>query len=465
MGNAGKARPNILWIAVHDLGTRLGCYGYDSVKSPNLDKLAETGVRFTKSFAAAPFCSPSRGAMITGNYPHVNGLMGNVNLGWNWDPTNLTIAKALGAVGYETFLMGYQHEAPNDRLDLLGFQQAESAGGRCKKVAPRVAEFLKERAGNSQPFYLRSGFFEVHRPCDKYKPEDPAAMSMPSWLADTPGAREDLAQYDGCIRDMDTAVGEILNALDEAGLADNTLVLFTTDHGSPFPRAKSTLYDAGINTTLLMRWPRGFEGGRVLDEMISNVDYFPTVLEAAGAKIPQDIQGRSFLPLLLNTPYEPREEHFSGSSVYDNDVKRALRTNRYKYIHNLHPGPELMLADAEGSLTRRDLGNDHLAPRTEFELYDLQSDPLEKKNLAGRPEYAEIEGRLAQRLREIRAQTRDPYLSGKVQRPPEEHDLLAEVPDRLKKRCTYSRDGLRFAAEESLRDDWEFAPLPVENQR
>ncbi len=463
-GETEMNKPNILWIAVHDLGTRLGCYGYDSVKSPNLDKLAESGVRFSHCFAAAAFCSPSRGAMITGKYPHVNGLMGNVNLGWVWDPSNRNIAKVLGASGYETFLMGYQHEAPNDQLDLLGFKEAKHMGG-CESVAKNVAGFLKERAKSAQPFYLRTGFFEVHRPFDKYKPEDPAAVSIPSWLADTPGAREDLAQYDGCIRDMDIAVGEILDALEASGLAENTLVLFTTDHGSPFPRAKSTLYDAGIHTALMMRWPEGFAGGRVIDEMVSNVDYFPTVLEIAGADVPDDIQGRSFLPLLRDMHCEPRTEHFCSVGVYDNDVKRGLRTTRYKYIHNLHPGPALLLADAEGSLTRRDLGNDHLAPRPEFELYDLQNDPHERINLAGRLEHAAVERELADRLLEIRTQTNDTYLTGSAQRPPEEHDLLVHVPDRLEERCAYSLEGVRIAALESLRDDWEYAPLPVANRR
>ena len=142
---ADTQRPNVLMIVVHDLGTRLGCYGYDSVVSPHLDALAADGVRFEKNFCTAPYCSPSRGAIITGKYPHVNGLMHNVNLGWNWDPANTTLAKALGGSGYETFLLGYQHEARPDRLKDLGFQDVSdmAKGHRCASVAPRVADFLK----------------------------------------------------------------------------------------------------------------------------------------------------------------------------------------------------------------------------------------------------------------------------------------------------------------------------------
>jgi arylsulfatase A-like enzyme len=446
---------------MHDLGTRLGCYGYGSVNSPNLDSLAASGVRFTRSFATAPFCSPSRGAMYTGKYTHVNGLMGNVNLGWELPASNTTIARALGKAGYETFLLGYQHEAREERIPDLGFGSADMAGGRSRKVAPRVAAFLRERAGSPAPFFLQTGFFEVHRPFDKgYEPEDPAKVSVPEWLADTPGAREDLSHYDGCVRDMDAGVGMILEALEESGLAGNTMVIFTTDHGSPFPRAKGTLYDAGINTSLLVRWPAGFGGGRVLDEMIGNVDLFPTVLEAAGAEIPDDIQGRSFLPLLQGREYAERTEVFAEANVHETDPKRAIRTARHKLIHNLLPGPSILLADSEGSLTRRDYGNDHLRPRPEFELYDLVADPTERNNLAGREEHAAVQRELAGRLRQISEETGDPALKGPVPRPPGERETLDGAVSKVEERSAYSREGLRNAHFESYRDDWEFAPLP-----
>jgi len=454
-------RPNVLILTMHDLGTRLGCYGYDSVNSPNLDALAGGGVRFTRSFATAPFCSPSRGAMYTGKYTHVNGLMGNVNLGWELPASNTTIAKALGKAGYETFLLGYQHEASEERIPDLGFGSADMAGGRCRKVAPRVAGFLEARAGNPAPFYLRTGFFEVHRPFDQgYEPEDPAKVSLPGWLADTPAAREDLSHYDGCVRDMDAGVGTILDALEESGLAENTLVIFTTDHGSPFPRAKGTLYDAGINTSLLVRWPRGFKGSRVLDEMIGNVDLCPTVLEAAGAEIPDDIQGRSFLPLLQEREYAERTEVFAEANVHATDPKRAIRTGRHKLIHNLLPGPAILLADSEGSLTRRDYGNDHLRPRPEFELYDLLEDPTERVNLAGREEHQAVQRELTERLRRIREETADPALNGPIPRPPVEREILDGAVSKVEERSAYSREGLLNAHFESYRDDWEFAPLP-----
>ena len=261
----------------------------------------------------------------------------------------------------------------------------------------------------------------MHRPFESYAPENPERVTLPDWLKDTPGAREDLAQYDGCIRDMDAACGVILTALEEAGLADDTLVIFTTDHGSPYPGGKATLYDAGTNTTLLMRWPRGFKGKRVCKELISNVDLFPTILEAAGVDVPGDIQGRSFLPLLQGKAYRPRTEVFA--ELNNNDPKRAIRTERYKYIHNYVPGPALLLADSEFGLVRRDFGNEHLRPRPEFELYDLAKDPFERVNLAGRPDFRDIERDLAERLLAIQKKTADPILKGPIAQPPEGDEI------------------------------------------
>jgi len=182
-------RPNVLLIVVHDLGTRLGCYGEDSVSSPALDGLADEGVRFESNFATACFCSPSRGGIITGRHPHINGLMGLVNLDWDLPEGSPTLAQMLGGDGYETHLFGLQHEAKDIRR--LGFDHLadRSARNECHAVAGQVAEFLRSRPEGDRPFYARVGFFEVHRRWDKYEPDDPAEVNVPPYLADTPGAR------------------------------------------------------------------------------------------------------------------------------------------------------------------------------------------------------------------------------------------------------------------------------------
>lgn len=436
--------PNVLLIVVHDLGNRLGCYGYDTVPSPRLDELARDGVRFTSSFCTAPFCSPSRGSIITGEYPHVNGLMGLVNLGWDWDATNRTIARALGEQGYVTYLFGLQHEVREELVEQLGFDWVSdrSQSRKCGTVAPMVERFLLERSAGAKPFYVRVGFSEVHRTFDGYDPEDPDRVMLPGYIGDTKGAREDFAAYDGAIREMDAAVGRILDALERGGHRENTLVIFTTDHGIPFPRAKGTLYDPGIQTALLMRWPNGFPGGQVISPLVSNVDLFPTILEAVGAESPSDIQGRTLQPLLEGKSYIPREYVFAENTAWGNH-NRCVRTERFKFIHNYNRGPSLVLpADIEISLTRRDMGNEHLVSRPQFELYDLQNDPDEADNLAGKPERADEELRLSELLASIQEETKDPALSGPIARPAVEDEKLKQAFERVNTRCPYPREGL-----------------------
>jgi len=419
-------RPNILLIIVHDLGTHLNCYGHKTVRSPNLDALAAEGVRFENHFATATFCSPSRGAIITGKWPHSNGLMGLVNMGWNLPKHSTTLAQMLGEQGYETFLFGLQHEVKD--VAQLGFQHVPPVTSKHHDdVAPVVAQFLQQRRQHGeQPFYARVGFIEVHRLGDAYEQyaaeaPDPAALEVPPYLKDTPGAREDLANYHGCIKHMDAAVGTILEALDKSGMKDNTIVVFTTDHGPDFPRAKGTLYDAGINTTLIIRWPDGVPGGQTREELISNIDLTPTLLEAAGVRVPNDMQGRPFLSLLRGETWEPNHAVFAEKNTVADDRKRCVHTARWKYIRNFDPGPLLRLTTGmRASTTGRDMGAEHLSPRPETELYDLDNDPNEQQSLSGDPAYAEVERDLASRLEAWMTNTDDPILRGPIERPAKE---------------------------------------------
>ncbi len=422
------SRPNILIVIVHDLGDHLRCYGWPSVPSPRLDALAEQGVRFERHFGTAPYCSPARGALFTGQHPHVNGLMGLVNLDWDLPEGTTTLAMRLGQAGYETFLFGLQHEVK--QTERLGFHHYPAPGEskQCGDVAERAAAFLRSRGRGERPFYARVGFFEVHRPYRHYSTDGADQVDVPPHMKDTPGAREDLAQFHHCIQRTDEAVGVILDALDASGLAEETLVVFTTDHGIAFPRAKATLYDPGIHTALLMRWPGRLPAGETRTELLSGVDFTPTILDAAGAEIPEGLDGRSFWPLFDGRPYEPRTEIFAEKNASPLDAKRCIRTERFKYIVNYDEGPMLMLpTDVESSSTRRDMGDEHLQPRPPVELYDLQADPHEQTNLAGAPEFEAVEKELAARLHQFMADTNDPRLRGPVPRPPGEKEKLVRA--------------------------------------
>jgi arylsulfatase A-like enzyme len=222
---------------------------------------------------------------------------------------------------------------------------------------------------------------------------------------------------------MDDWVGRILDALDRSGLAGDTLFIFTTDHGAAFPRAKSTLYDPGIGTALVMRFPEdaGVEPGR-RDELLSNIDLVPTLLEMVGAPVPDEIQGRSFRPLLTGGGYEPRKEVFSEKSFHDvYDPMRSIRTRRFKYIRSFAEIKNLPLpTDIERSIASNELRADALLPRPPEELYDLPNDPAEERNLAGDPAHKLVKDELAGRLEEWMKAT-DDFLPGpEPEAPPEQ---------------------------------------------
>jgi len=424
--------PNVLVIICHDLGQRLGCYGVSKLRTPVIDALARQGVLLENYFATAPLCSPSRGSIMTGLYPHTNGLMGLVNRGWDMPDAYPTLAQLLRQGGYATALFGFQHEKTDPHR--MGYQEHHHRQGRhwCEEVSEAFASWVQARRRSDPPFFACMGFFEVHRPFkhDRYEPDDPAAVQVPGYLPEAPEVREDLADLHGLIFAVDAAMQRTLSALEAAGIAENTLVIFTTDHGIAFPRAKSTLYDPGIATALILRWREAFAGGARYRHLLSNVDLLPTILECAGLPIPAHVQGRSFLPLLRGEPYEPRRQIFAEKTWHDvYDPIRAIRTDRFKYIRNFpdrdgrppSARPRLILpVDIEQSLSRqalRRLGDPHLQGRPEEELYDLDKDPDELHNVAGDPAYGSALSDLRSRLERWMERTADPLLKGPIPCP------------------------------------------------
>lgn len=414
-------RPNIVLITPHDLGTHLPCYGTDPrIPSPHLDQLAAEGIRFDAHFCTSPYCSPSRGSIMTGKYPHVNGLMSLVNLGWDMPKHNQVLPELLKSAGYETGLFGLQHIAEDPArypYDLI----TDRSNMRCEFVAGEFANYMADRPKETgRPFYAEIGFAEVHRNFSGFKelPVRAEDITPPPYLEDTPGLRMDLAMFYSAIARMDAAVGKILGALEAAGEAANTLVVFTTDHGIAFPRAKSTLYDPGLHVSLIVRWPGVIAPGRSTRALTSHVDLFPTLAEAAETTPAQEIQGRSLMPLLRGETDSFRDAVFGEKNTHPTDLKRCIRTERWKYIRNYSEGPLLQLpTDIEVTATRRDMGDAHLAPRPETELYDLQADPLEMKNLAGQDTHAQTEMDLAGHLERFLEETHDPIrIDGAVPR-------------------------------------------------
>ena len=426
--------PNILQIICHDLGRHIGCYGIRTVHTPALDRLAAEGVRFANSFCTSPGCSPSRAAMATGRYPHANGVLGlaHAHFGWQLGPGERHIARLLSDGGYRTALFGLQHVTYHP--ESLGF--AEIHGDRpADGVAENIEEWLsaisyqpsvtvsrQPMAESRQPFYLEVNFFEPHRPFDfgGVAPDREAGVQIPAFLPDNEAAREELAGMQGAIRKVDRAVERILAAIEKAGLAENTLVLFTADHGIAFPRAKTTLYDAGIETALLMRWPAGgVAGGRVYQELVSNVDLVPTLLGAADIPVPQNVQGRTFLPLLKSEPYTPRTAVFAEKTYHElYDPQRCTRTLRHKLIVHFEVASRAYAStDITDGPTYKTMANDLAKERSMLELYDVTQDPAEQRNLANDPAHAGEVADLGRQLRAWMHETDDPLLRGPIASP------------------------------------------------
>jgi N-sulfoglucosamine sulfohydrolase len=385
-----------------------------------IDQLAEQGVRFDNYFCPAPQCSPSRGSILTGLYPHNNGLIGLAHIGFSLNAGVSTLPQRMKEAGYDTALIGFNHEkisGNGDSKHALGYETVlEIPGHRAEKIAPAVEQFLRAKADSSsdQPFYASVGFFETHRAFDEYEAD--GEVEIPPYLPDTEKVRQDMAQFHGSVKALDQAVGRIVRMLDETGLAENTLVIFTTDHGIAFPRAKGSLLDAGLETALIIRWPTSFKGGRVQQELLCNVDLMPTLLELIGAGIPDGLDGRSFLSVLEGSDVAVRESFYCEMTWHDRyHPMRGIRTNRYKYIHNLEDGPSVYLPlDIHRSLSGEETREQFYVPNVPEELYDLERDKLEEHNLAGDPAYAGILEELRNRVDSWMFQTDDPVLKGKV---------------------------------------------------
>jgi arylsulfatase A-like enzyme len=409
-----------LFIITHDTGRHLGCYGRGA-PSPNLDKLAEEGVKFTQAFCTAPQCSPSRASVLTGLMPHRHGLIGLAHRGFRLRNDVSLLPKLLSQAGYSTHLFGVQHETTWDRVsEELGYQYVHRPDGlSCLKVTPLLLDFLSKEP--PQPFFASVGFTETHRPFPKLE-QTPPQVKVPSFLPDEPDVRHDVAELNEAVRRVDESVGQIVEALKKHRLWDNTLLIFTTDHGIAFPGAKATLFDPGIEIALIMHGPDEFSGGKVIDAMVSNADLMPTLCEVAGIEPPTDIDGKSLLPLVRGEVAKLHERIFVELTYHAAyDPMRGVRTERLKYIRSFVDRPFWLPANVDNGLTKdwykRNRPEVFKTPRPKEMLFDLQSDPLEQNNLVGKPEFEPVLNELRATLDRWMEATDDPIRLGHV-RPP-----------------------------------------------
>ncbi|MDH5399809.1 MAG: sulfatase [Cyclobacteriaceae bacterium] len=448
-------RPNLVLIIADDMNwDDSGAYGHPYIKTPNLDKMAAGGMRFTHAFLTTSSCSPSRSSIITGLYPHQTGAE---QLHWPLPADKTTFVEKLKEAGYWTAQAGKWHlgNAVKDRFNFLAadslavLQEAVNSeeekewlkkgdGSGCHLWVPT----LKHRP-NDKPFFLWLAAVDPHRGYRDSiiaEPHGPQDVVLPPYNPDTKLTRKDYAMYYDEISRMDGYIGQVMSELEKQGVADNTLILFISDNGRPFPRNKTTLYDGGIRTPWILRWPAKINSGIVSGALVSSLDIAPTFLALAGIDIPPSFEGNSFSPMLGDPATTTRKYIYAEDHWHDmDDYTRAVRDRRYKYIRNYYPElPNTPPADALKGLTYksmlelkdRGMLNEGAmsifkTPRDEEELYDTENDSFELNNLAGHPEYTELLERMRKQLDEFRTQTNDTL---PIQRTPDEYDRLTGDP-------------------------------------
>lgn len=418
-GAENSARPNILYLHSHDTGRYIQPYGH-AVPTPNLQKFASESVLFRHAFDAAPTCSPSRAALLTGMAPHSCGMFGLAHRGFSLNDLNQHLASYLSRNGYETALSGVQHEATAPRIPELGYARVlETKGNRGPEVAAAAARYLESRP--KSPFFLACGFFETHREFPAPGPAEDARYTLPpSTLPDTQATRADMAAFKASARVLDESMGRVLDALARAGLAGNTLVIVTTDHGIAFPRMKCNLNQHGMGVMLMMRGPGGFSGGKVSDSLISHIDLFPTICEVAGLQPPGYLQGHSMMPLIRGEKVEIRGHLFGEVSYHAAyEPARSVRTHRFNYVRRFDGRGKPNLPNCDDGPSKTHWINEgwRAQPVDAESLYDLTFDPAESRNLAADPAHRATLDKMRGMLQSWMKETRDPLLSGTVPPP------------------------------------------------
>ena len=406
-------KPNIVLVITDDCRfLDLGCYGSPDAITPNIDRLAAEGVRFTRFFQATAMSSATRHCLLTGLYPVRSGAYPNhtrLNDGVG------TLPQYLKQAGYRVALEGKRHIAP---IEAFPFEYLSNKQQRT--VYPELIEpFLADVARSGEPFFLYVGSTEPHDPWNKgdqslWNPDD---LTLPCNLVDTPATRKQFRNYLAEINELDNQVGAVDALLHKYGLDENTIFIFTSEQGYSFPFGKWTCYDEGLHTGFVIRWPGTVKPGRVTDAMCEYVDVTPTLVDIAGGKIPEGLDGRSFLPVIKGETDSFKNEVygiqtsrgiFFGPEYY---AIRSIRNERYAYIMNLTPEATFKCMStnpkkgwwmswkekaATDEFARRQV--ERYQKRPAEELYDIVNDPFQTRNLADDPQYAGEKARMRAKL-------------------------------------------------------------------
>ena len=429
-------RPNVLLIVSEDNGPDLGCYGNPYVTTPNLDGLAEDGVLFENAFVTYSVCSPSRSTIYTGLFPHQNGQIGLATHKFRMHKSFKTLPVFMKEAGYRTGCLGKIHVNPESAVpwDFHPIKGANFA----KKNLPSYAAFADTFMNASEePFFLMVNFPDAHYPVQKQVEGMPATTlegsdvePIPFQGADSKRLREYTANYYNCMNRLDEATGMLLKKLEASGKAENTVILYLGDHGAQFSRGKCSNYEAALRIPLIIKWPGKAKPGLRTEELVSTIDLLPTILDACGMNSAEGLPGKSLVPLIIDEDGASGHDYIyadgSGSAAFFYFPKRSVRDKRYKLIHNplrdrenpkfaryafyrkSHFSGGTMVSEIESAPPIVQQAYQTWRKPPEYELYDLQEDPLEFNNLSDDPAYNEIKAGLIEALEKWQKDTKDP---------------------------------------------------------
>lgn len=408
---AASEKPNFVFIIADDISAEdIAVYGHPVIKTPHIDALAQSGMRFNNAYLTISSCSPSRCSIITGRYPHNTGAP---ELHTTLPDDQVKFPEILRENGYYTVLSGKNHMTKFTKtFDLV------SAGKGPSKSADWVS--ILEKRPKDKPFFMWFASSDAHAPFtinDKAKVYDSAEVIIPPYMVDGPKIRKELSGYYHEVSRFDYYIGEVVKELRRQEVLDNTVIIIMADNGRPFTRAKTRLYDSGIKTPFIVHFPKIISTASVSDSLVSSIDVAATILELAGIEKDKRIQGQSFQPIMKDPRAVVREVVFSEHNWHVNQAhERLVRFGDYLYIKNNFPQrrlwcveagyPELEKAFKEGKLNEHQL-NVFRNPCPEEELYHIGSDPHQLTNLAGKEETAEIIAKARKLLAEWTAQTGD----------------------------------------------------------
>lgn len=415
---------NILYVHTHDTGRYIEPY-HPEIPTPSLMALAKGGTLFRQAFCCGPTCSPSRAALLTGQPPHMNGMYGLAHRGFSLHDYSRHLGNYLKNFGYETALFGMQHE--HARADQIGYdrvfvdprREAEDLTSWDLSNGDAAIAYLREE--HHKPFFMSYGLAHTHRPfLETDETVNPDYLLLPSCLPDHETIRQDYAGYVTSTKRADCCIGRVLAELNAQGLEDDTIILYTTDHGIAFPYMKCNLYDTGIGVSMIIKYKGNKSCGRVTDALVSQLDVYPTLCDLLSVPKPHWLLGTSLLPILNHEVEEVNQVIFSEVTYHAAaEPQRCVRTKRFKYIRRFGETDSYVPANiddggSKSCLAERGMFREVLDHEM---LFDLVLDPGERHNLAGNPLYQEKKKEMKALLECNMEETDDFMRTGILPRP------------------------------------------------